>query len=79
MFCIVLKVAVCLHYQNKTTKKIIMKTENKQLLALLTKGEIMKLSETVRETVDQKIEKIFSAAELWNIQRNRRTRSRRYA
>ena len=55
-----------------------MKTQNGQFLSLLTRDEMNKLTETVRETSDQKSNKVFSAAELWNIQRNRRTiRSRR--
>lgn len=57
-----------------------MKTQNNQFLTMLTREEIKQLTSTVRETVDHKMDKVFSAAELWNIQRNRRTiRSRRFA
>lgn len=55
-----------------------MKTQNEQFMSLLSREELNKLGTTVRETVAQKSNKVFSAAELWNIQKSRRsTRSRR--
>lgn len=55
-----------------------MKTQNNQFLVALNREEMKTLTETVKEVVDRKMAKVFSAAELWNIQRNMRTaRSRR--
>jgi hypothetical protein len=51
-----------------------MKTENNNLLTSLSKGETKRITEIERETnafdIDHK--KHFSAAELWNIQRQRK-------
>jgi hypothetical protein len=60
-----------------------MKTQNTNLLSKLTSREIVDLTKDVKETVAaeyQSMNRVFSSADLWNIQRTtRRTRiSRRH-
>jgi len=57
-----------------------MKTQLAHLLSHVSKTEIRDLATTIKETLAPAIitnRKIFSAAELWNIQRNRNVLQRR--
>lgn len=54
-----------------------MKTQNTNLLIQLNKTELTNLTQEVKETVATEnlvITKTFSSADLWNIQRTRRSR-----
>lgn len=54
-----------------------MKTQNTNLLIQLNKIELTNLTQEVKETVATEnlvITKTFSSADLWNIQRTRRSR-----
>lgn len=54
-----------------------MKTQNTNLLIQLNKTELTNLTQEVKETVATEnlvIAKTFSSADLWNIQRTRRSR-----
>ena len=54
-----------------------MKTQTTNLLNQLSQSEVKDLTTVVKETLDygssDKQHKTFSAADLWNIQRNRRS------
>lgn len=57
------------------TKKTIMKTQT-TLLTTLSKEQVKQLTTQVKETLAAGFnsnEKIFSAADMWNIQRRRKT------
>ena len=57
-----------------------MKTQNTNLLTELNKTEISKLTQEVKETVAMDAKNhttVFSAADLWNIQRTTRPRTQR--
>ena len=67
----------------KNYKNLIMKATASNLFKQISKPEIESLTQQVNETVafgvTQNKPKIFSAAELWNIQRQRKSRiQRRY-
>jgi hypothetical protein len=54
-----------------------MKTQNTNALVQLSKTELVTLTQVVKETVateNHVILKTFSSADLWNIQRTRRSR-----
>jgi hypothetical protein len=56
-----------------------MKTQLANLLSHVSKTEMIELAATIKETLapSSTSRKIFSAAELWNIQRNRNVLQRR--
>lgn len=57
-----------------------MKTQNTNLLVSLTKNELSKLTTEVKETMAKDVathKPIFSAADLWNIQKTNRPRIQR--
>ncbi|CAN5794642.1 hypothetical protein BH11BAC4_BH11BAC4_12950 [soil metagenome] len=60
-----------------------MKTQSNNLLEKLAGAEIISLTTEVKETLaldlKRNVEKIFSAAELWNIQRQRKAHIKRRA
>ncbi len=55
-----------------------MKTQNTNFLTRLNSNELVSLTKEVKETIAVVTNKTtFSVADLWNIQRNRRTRVQR--
>ncbi len=54
-----------------------MKKQNQGYLTQVTKMELLKLTtvteETIATEIKQEEKKVFSSADLWNIQRNRRS------
>ena len=67
--------------QQKSIKLKVMKTQSNNLLEKLVKEEIEVLTNQVREILaldfKRSNDKVFSAAELWNIQRQRKTYTKR--
>ena len=65
----------------KTLKTSIMKTQTNSFYTFIGKAQLSNYATDIKETVAMdfcnKTQKIFSAADMWNIERRRRTRTQR--
>jgi hypothetical protein len=65
----------------KTYKLLVMKTQSTNLFEQISKTQVESLTMEVKETLamgyNHRKSKIFSAAELWNIQRQRKSLNQR--
>jgi len=81
LFCIVPKKVYLCYVNQKQLKIIVMKKSTQGFINQLSKQEICELTTVVKETIalemEEKQEKIFTVADLWNIHRTTKPRSQR--